>query len=199
TPVNDAPVVSDQTFSVAENSAKGTVVKTSVTTGPGGGIGATGPDGTIVVTDPDVGQTETFAVTGGTGQATFNVNATTGQITVANSVDLNFEATPSFTLNIRVTDNGTPAMSDTAVVTVNLTNVIEPHKLETRPAVARLLAQLAEANQSAAASSTRFGALMQQYEARVDSPDSGLQSADGDRDPVTDQPSGERPTDPNLL
>src|SRR5438105_7677147 len=94
TNVNDAPVVNDQAFSVAENSANGTVV------------------GTIVASDVDTGQTRTFTVTGGTGQAAFAVNATTGQITVANSAALNFETTPSFTLNVTVTDNGTPQLSD---------------------------------------------------------------------------------------
>src|SRR5438105_844786 len=108
TAVNDAPVMNDQAFSVAENSANGTVV------------------GTIVASDVDTGQTRTFAVTGGTGQAAFAVNATTGQITVTNSAALNFETTPSFTLNVTVTDNGTPVLSDTAVITINLTNVNEP-------------------------------------------------------------------------
>src|SRR5438105_12063143 len=107
TKVNDAPVVDDQAFSVAENSANGTAV------------------GTILVSDVDVQDTRTFTVTGGTGQAAFAVNAATGDITVTNSGALNFETTPSFTLNVRVTDSGTPALSDTAVITINLTNVNE--------------------------------------------------------------------------
>src|SRR5438105_2497300 len=104
--------MNDQAFSVAETSANGTVV------------------GTIVATDVDAGQTRTFAVTGGTGQAAFAVNATTGQITVTNSAALNFETTPSFTLNVTVTDNGTPVLSDTAVITINLTNVNEAPVVE---------------------------------------------------------------------
>src|SRR5207237_1186256 len=107
TAVNDAPVVEDQLFSVAENSANGTVV------------------GTILASDVDTGQTRTFAVTGGTGQAAFAVNATTGEITVANSAALDLEPTPSFTLDGTVTDTGTPALSDTAVITISLTNVNE--------------------------------------------------------------------------
>jgi Ca2+-binding RTX toxin-like protein len=63
-------------------------------------------------------------VTGGTGQAAFVVGPS-GVIAVSNSALLNFETTPSFTLNVTVTDNGTPAMSDTAVITINLTNVNE--------------------------------------------------------------------------
>ena len=49
-----------------------------------------------------------------------------GVITVANSTALDFETTPSFTLNVTVTDNGNPQLSDTAVITINLTNVNEP-------------------------------------------------------------------------
>src|SRR5207237_204297 len=55
----------------------------------------------------------------------FAVNATTGQITVTNSAALDLETTPSFTLNVTVTDNGTPQLSDTAVITIELTNVNE--------------------------------------------------------------------------
>ena len=105
--VNEAPVVNDQTFTIAENSANGTVV------------------GTIVSTDPDAGQTRSYAVTGGTGQTAFLVNATTGQITVADSTLLDFETTPSFILNVTVTDSGSPQLSDTAVITINLTDVAE--------------------------------------------------------------------------
>src|SRR4029079_16392444 len=104
--VNQPPVVNDQPFSVAENSANGTVV------------------GTIAATDPDAGQTLSFLVTGGTGQAAFAVSST-GQITVADSTLLNFETTPSFTLNVTATANGTPALTDTAVITITLTDVNE--------------------------------------------------------------------------
>jgi hypothetical protein len=107
TNVNQAPVVNDQTFSVAENTANGTAV------------------GTIVATDPDAGQTRTFNVTGGTGQTAFAVSAA-GVVTVADSASLNFETAPSFILNVTVMDNGSPTLSDTAVITINLNNVNEP-------------------------------------------------------------------------
>ena len=106
TNVNQAPVVNDQLFSVAENTATTIVV------------------GTIVATDPNVGQTLTFTVTGGTGQAAFAVSAG-GVITVATSTLLNFETTPSFTLNVTATDTGATPLSDTAIITINLTNVNE--------------------------------------------------------------------------
>jgi VCBS repeat-containing protein len=100
---NQPPVVTDQSFTIAENSANGTVV------------------GTIAANDPDVGQALSYLLTG----TAFAVDTATGQITVANSALLNFETTPSFTLTATVTDNGTPNLNDTAVITINLTDVNE--------------------------------------------------------------------------
>jgi VCBS repeat-containing protein len=105
--VNQAPVVNAATFSVAENSANGTAV------------------GTVTFSDPDAGQSHTFAITAGNASGTFVLNVSTGQLTVANSAALNFETTPSFSLTVQVTDNGTPAKSGSAIITVNLTNVNE--------------------------------------------------------------------------
>jgi VCBS repeat-containing protein len=90
---------------VPENSANGTIV------------------GTVTFTDPDAGQSHTFAITAGNTGGAFAITATTGQITVANSEGLGFETTPTFTLTVRVTDNGTPPLSGSAIITVNLTNV----------------------------------------------------------------------------
>jgi hypothetical protein len=94
------PVVNNQTFSIAENSANGAVV------------------GTIVASDPD-GTISSYSAPGA-GPA-FAVNGATGQITVANSALLNFEATPSFSFGVTVTDN--TGVTDTATITINLSNV----------------------------------------------------------------------------
>jgi hypothetical protein len=107
TNVNEAPTVNAATFSLAENSANGTAV------------------GTVSASDPDAGQTRTFSIVSGNTGGAFAINATTGAITVANAAALNFEGTPSFALVIRATDNGSPALSGTATVTINLTNVNE--------------------------------------------------------------------------
>ena len=64
TNVNEAPVVNAATFTVLENSANGTVV------------------GAVTFTDPDVGQSGTFAITGGSGSGVFAINTSTGQLTV---------------------------------------------------------------------------------------------------------------------
>src|SRR5207248_3060248 len=73
----------------------------------------------------DVGQTLSYTITGGTGQALFNINSANGQITVANGASLNFESTASYTLTVDVSDDGTPSLSDSATITVNLNNVNE--------------------------------------------------------------------------
>ena len=79
--------------------------------------------GTVTFTDPDVGQGHTFAITAGNTGRAFAINASTGQLTVSTSAALNFEATPSFSFTVRVTDNGTPPLFGSATITINLTLV----------------------------------------------------------------------------
>ncbi|MEO0852759.1 MAG: choice-of-anchor Q domain-containing protein, partial [Cyanobacteria bacterium J06648_11] len=102
--VNEAPVVADQLFALDENSANGT------------------PVGTIAASDPDAGAILSYGITGGTGSSAFDVNDTTGEITVADSSLLDFETTPSFTLDVEVSDGSATA---TATVTVDLNDVSE--------------------------------------------------------------------------
>jgi len=107
TNVNEAPAPSGGPFSIAENSASGTSV------------------GTVTHGDPDSGQSHTFAITGGNTGSAFAINAATGILTVSNSAALNFETTPSFSLTVQVTDNGSPALSGSTTVVINLTDVNE--------------------------------------------------------------------------
>lgn len=100
--------VQDQTFSVAENSVAGTVV------------------GTVVAADPDSSTPLSYAITGGNTDSAFAINATTGQITVANAAALNYEALTSFALTVTVTDSTIPETSDSATITINVTDVNEP-------------------------------------------------------------------------
>jgi VCBS repeat-containing protein len=73
----------------------------------------------------DSGSVLTFTITEGTGQSVFAINASTGQITVANGSALNFEETTGFTLTVTASDNGAPQLTGTAVVAITLTNVNE--------------------------------------------------------------------------
>jgi hypothetical protein len=102
--VNETPVLNDATFAINENSANTTLV------------------GQVTGTDVDAGQTLSYAITGGNTSGAFAIDST-GHITVANVAALDYETTTSFTLTITVTDNGTPSLSDTATITVNLNNV----------------------------------------------------------------------------
>ena len=103
--INSAPNIDPQSFSVAENSSNGTVV------------------GTVVATDPDSGDTLSFSITGGNGLGAFAIS-NAGVISVADSAKLDFETLSTFPLTVTVTDAGT--LSDSAVVTINLTDVFEP-------------------------------------------------------------------------
>lgn len=105
---NETPTIpSGQTFSISENSANNTVV------------------GTVSATDPDTtapNNTLTYSITGGNTGNAFTINTATGQIRVANVAALNFENTPSFTLQINVTDGGSLSATQTVAITVNDVN-----------------------------------------------------------------------------
>ncbi|KAF0195991.1 MAG: cadherin [Bacteroidetes bacterium] len=104
---NLAPVINNQSFQINENSANGTNV------------------GTVVASDPNAGQILTYAITSGNTNNAFAINSSSGAITVANSLALNYETITSFPLVVRVTDNGTGYLWSQATVTVNLINVNE--------------------------------------------------------------------------
>ncbi|NVO04323.1 MAG: right-handed parallel beta-helix repeat-containing protein, partial [Bacteroidetes bacterium] len=104
---NHAPVILNQSFQLNENTANGTII------------------GTVIATDVDAGQTKTFSIVSGNTGNVFAINASTGILTVATSAALNFEVTPTFTLGIKVQDNGTGTLSSQATITVSLTDVNE--------------------------------------------------------------------------
>jgi len=111
-PANAAPSVADQAFAVDENSAAGTAV------------------GAVAASDADAGQTLRFAFVGGNESGAFAIDAATGRITVANAAALDYESRASFALAVQVTDDGGPALSSTATVTVNLRDVNEAPVLD---------------------------------------------------------------------
>lgn len=103
TNVNEQPQISPQSFTVAENSANGTVV------------------GTVSASDPDAGAVLVYSISGGNVSSAFAINSSNGQITVNNSAALDFETRPTFSLTIQVTDQF--GLFRKAVITINLTNV----------------------------------------------------------------------------
>ncbi len=106
--VNEAPSASDNTFSVAENSANGTAV------------------GTVTATDPDdffrLNGVLFYAITSGNTENVFAINSGTGEITVAGALD--YATTPSYSLVVTVSDRGSPSLSDTATLTVTVTEAL---------------------------------------------------------------------------
>lgn len=100
--------VSGNTFSLTENSANGTAV------------------GTLSATDGDAGATtfSDWTITGGNTGGAFAINASTGQITVANTAAIDFETTPTFNLTATVSDGVNT--SAPIAVTINLNNANEP-------------------------------------------------------------------------
>ncbi|MBI1347631.1 hypothetical protein GC163_15225 [bacterium] len=105
TDANEAPEISPQTFMVDENSPNGTSV------------------GTVVANDPNAMDSLTYAITGGNIGRAFAINATTGEITVNNSLALDFETTPTFSITVQVTDSY--GLSRKAVMTINLNDLME--------------------------------------------------------------------------
>ena len=104
---NNPPVIANQAFSINENSPNGTLV------------------GTVVATDPDAGQTLTYSIISGNSNNAFQINASTGALSVNNSAALNFEVITTFGLTVRAQDNGQGNLYSQATITVNLTNVNE--------------------------------------------------------------------------
>ena len=106
---DDAPEFSQPTyaFAIDENSAAGAAV------------------GSVVATDPDAGQTLTYGIASGNTDGAFALDPASGAISVANAAALDFETTPSFTLTVNVTDDGTTPLTDSASVTITLNDVNE--------------------------------------------------------------------------
>lgn len=98
----NAPVIADQTFSITENSSFGTVV------------------GTMTATDPN-GDALSFEIISGNSGDAFSINAL-GEISVNNSLALDFETIQGFILIIAVSDNIHDAF---AVATISVNDVQE--------------------------------------------------------------------------
>lgn len=78
--------------------------------------------GAITVDDPDNGQSAVFSITGGNTDDAFRIGACSGELSVNNPV-LDAEGDhSSYTLEITVTDDGVPPLSQTTDVVVTILN-----------------------------------------------------------------------------
>ncbi|MBC6425477.1 MAG: cadherin repeat domain-containing protein, partial [Ekhidna sp.] len=99
TNVNDAPVMADQSFSVAEDAGSRTVI------------------GTIAASDAEMDRLTFTIVSGNTGNV-FALDASTGVLSTAGALD--YETTMSYTLRVSVSDG---SLSTDASITVNVVDV----------------------------------------------------------------------------
>ncbi|MFT5412279.1 MAG: hypothetical protein ACI9NC_005017, partial [Verrucomicrobiales bacterium] len=73
---------------------------------------------TVTASDPD--SPLTYSVTGGSGAPVFAIDEATGVITVADSAQVIVANSP-FTLDVTATDDGIPALTDSATITIDVT------------------------------------------------------------------------------
>ena len=105
-PVNDAPIVAEQSFSINEDATDSDII------------------GTIVATDNE-NQDLTYVLAGG-DFALFSLNASSGILSVNGETPFDYETKTQYILNIQVTDNGTPNETTAVNITVNIIDVVEP-------------------------------------------------------------------------
>lgn len=74
-----------------------------------------------VATDPDRFEFPTFSIVSGNTGGVFAIDGSSGQITVATDITASVQSV--YTLTVRVTDHGAPALTSEATVTVNITPV----------------------------------------------------------------------------
>ncbi|UUO08799.1 cadherin domain-containing protein [Blastopirellula sp. J2-11] len=112
--INEAPEFGEDSYSgqIDENTSPGTVVVLGTA---------------ITATDEDTpAQTLTYSfATDGDGGGKFAIDPTTGAISLAAGQTLDHETTPSYMLEVVVTDNGSPAESSSVMVEVTVNNVNE--------------------------------------------------------------------------
>ncbi|MEZ6057924.1 MAG: tandem-95 repeat protein [Planctomycetaceae bacterium] len=99
---DNAPVIAPgQTFNILENLATGT------------------PVGTLVASDVDtVGFLQQWSIVGGTGATAFKIDAASGEFSVSDATQLDFETSPSLTLLVTVSDGVNISAIETVTITL---------------------------------------------------------------------------------
>ena len=65
----------------------------------------------------------TYAITSGNTASNFEVNSASGEITVSSSATLDYESTTSYALIVTLTDSGTPQLTSSATVNIEITGM----------------------------------------------------------------------------
>lgn len=115
TDVNDeTPVITAaQSFNIVESASNGTSL------------------GNVTATDADAGTTfSNWTITGGNTDGVFAINSSTGELTVADNTDLDFDTVPGYVLSLTVSDGTNTSSVETVSISVNDQNdnipVIDP-------------------------------------------------------------------------
>lgn len=103
-----APEVADQEFTIAENSSAGSDV------------------GTVSASDADEGQVVSFEINDGNINGTFEIDASSGVLSVSNPASLNYEESTQIMITVSVADShDKDPMESSAKIQINLTDVNE--------------------------------------------------------------------------
>ena len=103
-PVNDLPEISDQSYTIAESATDGTLI------------------GTVLASDPeDSGLT--FSLSGG-DTGLFTIDSATGELKAKGASPFNYELATTHTVMVTATDG--EGAGQTATITANITDVLEP-------------------------------------------------------------------------
>lgn len=101
--VNNNPTISNQTFSINQNSFTSNYI------------------GKVTASDIDAGQKLSYVIESGNASGIFAINSNTGELTTTTTDVFKSNETLSHTLNIKVTDNGTTPKSASAAIMVKFT------------------------------------------------------------------------------
>ncbi len=106
--INDPPDLGPDpaTINIFENAADGTFIYTA---------SAFDPEGDLI----------TYSIESGNGSGIFQINPISGDVTIADNTNLDFESINSYTLVIRATDDGIGNPFDELTLTINVQNVNE--------------------------------------------------------------------------
>jgi hypothetical protein len=108
------PTVSSQGFAIDENSSNGTVV------------------GRVFASDADTSQALSYAIAAGNADGAFAIDESTGELTVADNSQLDYEITPQRSIQVTVTDSGSPARSATGTIVVGVSDVNEAPQVDSQ-------------------------------------------------------------------
>lgn len=71
-------------------------------------------------TDPDANTTLTYSIISGNADGVFGIDQHSGELTVVDTTNLDYETTPSYTLTIQISDG---TLTDTATATITVTDI----------------------------------------------------------------------------